>query len=50
MREQTEVVGHAVRAMYLYSAMADLAGENGDAGLLAACRRLWAHLTTSACM
>ena len=31
VREQDRVVGHAVRAMYLYSAMADLAGENGDA-------------------
>jgi len=46
VREQTEVVGHAVRAMYLYSAMADLAGEFGDAGLLAASKRLWEHLTT----
>ncbi len=45
VREQTEVVGHAVRAMYLYSAMADLAGETGDPGLLAACERLWADLT-----
>ncbi len=44
MREQSEVVGHAVRAMYLYSAMADLAGEVGDAELLAACRRLWDDL------
>ncbi|MEO7910953.1 MAG: beta-L-arabinofuranosidase domain-containing protein [Roseiflexaceae bacterium] len=46
VREQTEAVGHAVRAVYLYSAMADLAGEYGDADLLAACRRLWTHLTT----
>jgi DUF1680 family protein len=46
VREQPEVVGHAVRAVYLYSAMADLAGEYGDASLLAACRRLWQHLTT----
>lgn len=46
VREQSEVVGHAVRAMYLYSAMADLAGELGDASLLAACERLWENLTT----
>jgi uncharacterized protein len=46
VREQDEVVGHAVRAMYLYSAMADLAAETSDAGLLAACQRLWSHLTT----
>jgi uncharacterized protein len=44
VREQSEVVGHAVRAMYLYSAMADLAGETGDETLLEACRRLWDHL------
>jgi uncharacterized protein len=46
VREQQEVVGHAVRAVYLYSAMADLAGAYGDASLLAACQRLWTHLTT----
>jgi DUF1680 family protein len=46
VREQPEVVGHAVRAVYLYSAMADLAGEYGDASLLEACQRLWTHLTT----
>jgi hypothetical protein len=44
VREQTEVVGHAVRAMYLYTAMADLAGETGDPTLRDACRRLWDHL------
>ncbi len=44
VRDQQEVVGHAVRAMYLYSAMADLAGESGDEALRAACRRLWDHL------
>jgi uncharacterized protein len=46
VREQGEVVGHAVRAVYLYSAMVDLAGENRDAELLATTQRLWRHLTT----
>jgi DUF1680 family protein len=46
VREQDEVVGHAVRAMYLYCAMADLASETGDETLRATCRRLWDHLTT----
>jgi hypothetical protein len=46
VREQQEVVGHAVRAAYLYSAMADLAAEDGDAVLLATCEHLWRHLTT----
>lgn len=41
VREQTEAVGHAVRAMYLYSAMADLAYEIGDESLYEACLRLW---------
>jgi len=45
VREQTEVTGHAVRAMYLYSAMADLAAETGDRTLLTACERLWEHAT-----
>jgi DUF1680 family protein len=44
VREQERVVGHAVRAMYLYSAMADLAAENGDDSLLRACERLWDNL------
>ncbi len=46
VREQMEVVGHAVRAMYLYCAMADLAAELGDHSLLNACGRLWEHLTS----
>jgi DUF1680 family protein len=44
VREQDRVGGHAVRAMYLYSAMADLAHELGDTTLKATCERLWAHL------
>lgn len=46
VREQTRVVGHAVRAMYLFSAMADLAVETSDETLLAACNRLFENLTT----
>jgi uncharacterized protein len=46
VREQSKVVGHSVRAMYMYSAMADLAGEFGDESLLKACERLWNHLHT----
>ncbi len=45
VREQREVVGHAVRAFYLYAGMADVAGETHDTDLLAACRRLWADAT-----
>ena len=46
VREQREVVGHAVRAMYFYSAVADVAAETDDQDLVNVCRRLWAHLTT----
>jgi uncharacterized protein len=46
VREQPQVVGHAVRAVYLYSAMVDLAGAYGESNLLDICRRLWQHLTT----
>src|SRR5262249_13941468 len=41
IREQTEVAGHAVRAMYLYCAMADVAAITGDTGLLTALDRVW---------
>jgi len=45
VREQDKVVGHAVRAMYLFSAMADLAVETSDLSLLAASNRLFDNLT-----
>lgn len=45
VREQKEAVGHAVRAMYLYTAMADVAWETGDASLAEACDRLWENTT-----
>ena len=41
VREQSAAVGHAVRAMYLYSGMADVARATGDDDLLAACEKLW---------
>ena len=44
VREQTEPVGHSVRAMYLYTAMADLARESDDATLAKACRTLWQEI------
>jgi DUF1680 family protein len=45
IREQDEVVGHAVRAVYFYSGVADVARETGDASLLATLERLWQHVT-----
>ncbi len=41
VRSQSDATGHAVRAVYLYTAMADLAASTDDEELLAACRRLW---------
>ena len=46
VREQETAEGHAVRAVYMYSAMADLAGEYEDDKLLAACKRLWDNIVT----
>ncbi len=45
VRQQKTADGHAVRAMYLYCAMADVAAETGDKTLLAACKRLWKNVT-----
>jgi DUF1680 family protein len=45
VREQRRVVGHAVRAAYLYAGMADVATEFGDDSLSTALTSLWSHLT-----
>ncbi len=45
VREQTKAVGHAVRAVYLYTGMADLASQTGDESLYKACRNLWKSIT-----
>lgn len=39
--DQTEAVGHAVRANYLYCGMADVAALTGDLRYAAAVRRIW---------
>ncbi|RIK36703.1 MAG: hypothetical protein DCC55_26520 [Chloroflexi bacterium] len=44
IRQQDKVVGHAVRAMYLLSGVADLAHELDDPTLLETCERLWDNL------
>lgn len=44
VKEQLTAEGHAVRAVYLYSAMADLAGEYRDAELLEQCKTLWNNI------
>lgn len=43
--KQKTAEGHAVRAMYMCSAMADLAEECEDKELLAACKEIWNNVT-----
>jgi DUF1680 family protein len=45
VREQNLAEGHAVRAVYLYSGMADVARLTGDRELFAACKALYANIT-----
>lgn len=46
VREQHEATGHAVRAVYLYAGMADVAFETGDSELMERCKELFHDLTT----
>jgi DUF1680 family protein len=43
-RKQTEAVGHAVRANYLYAGAADVYAETGDETLLEPLRKIWADV------
>lgn len=45
VRMQRKAVGHAVRAVYLYTGMADAAMETGDTSLAEACKTLWNNIT-----
>ncbi|AJW80718.1 glycoside hydrolase family 127 protein [Clavibacter michiganensis] len=45
VREQRDAVGHSVRAMYMYSAMADLAPQLDDDSMQAALAELWSSTT-----
>lgn len=42
--EQDEAVGHAVRAAYMYSGMADVAALTGDKGYIQAIDRIWDNI------
>ena len=42
--EQTEAVGHAVRAGYLYAGAADVAALTGDQAYVAALKKIWADV------
>ncbi len=45
VRGQTDAVGHAVRAVYLYTAMAELARRTADVELARTCETLWQSVT-----
>ncbi len=45
--EQSEPVGHAVRAMYMYAGMADVAALKKDDAMRQAGLRIWEHLIRS---
>lgn len=42
--QQFQAVGHAVRAVYLYTGMADIAMETGDVNYISAVKSLWSNL------
>lgn len=44
--EQDEAVGHAVRAAYMYSGMADVAALTGDTGYVHAIDKIWDNAVT----
>ncbi len=44
--DQTEAIGHAVRANYLYSGMADIAALTGDARYQTAITKIWENVVT----
>ena len=45
VRQQKDAKGHAVRAVYLYTGMADVASVTEDKELLDACKNLWKSIT-----
>lgn len=44
VRQQKKAAGHAVRAVYLYTGMADVACETNDEELKNACKTLWDNI------
>jgi len=41
VKEQTQITGHAVRAMYMYTGAADVAALTGDEGYMKAMKTVW---------
>lgn len=44
--EQDEAVGHAVRAMYMYAGMADVAAITGDSSYIKAVDKIWDNIVS----
>ena len=44
--EQDEAVGHAVRAVYMYSSMADVAAITGDSSYIKAIDKIWDNIVS----
>ncbi|RYZ51692.1 MAG: glycoside hydrolase family 127 protein [Sphingobacteriales bacterium] len=41
VKQQTQITGHAVRAMYMYTGAADVAAVNNDSGYMKAMNSIW---------
>ena len=41
LKEQTQITGHAVRAMYLYTGAADVGAAKNDSGYMKAMKQVW---------
>ena len=41
MKDQTQITGHAVRAMYLYTGAADVGAAKNDSGYMKAMKQVW---------
>ena len=50
IREQKEAVGHAVKAMYFYTAAAQKAGMDNDTELFEVLKILWNSVTKEKCI
>ncbi|XID94598.1 glycoside hydrolase family 127 protein [Paenibacillaceae bacterium WGS1546] len=46
VRQQEKAEGHAVRVVYMTTAMAHVAAQTGDTELLQACRKLWRNIVS----
>ena len=46
VREQKTAEGHSVRAVYMYTAMADIASVSGDKELYEACKAVWDNIVS----